>query len=411
MEGNYKNMRLKEWLIAQIESGKYAGVTWENQEKTMFRIPWKHAAKQDYNQHEDAALFKAWAMFKGKYQEGKDRADPSVWKTRLRCALNKSTDFQEVPERSQLDISEPYKVYRIQAEEDRGKDSSDSPVIFVGSLPGASGGPAQKFGSHINVDGERREKTDSQAQQCSPACRKIWTEPTDCEGRENLKYCTRSTLGEACLEAPVAIVQVTYPAAFQITDFRLQVRLYYLGQLVQDFTTSTPEGCRILHGTVQAENEKIYGPCAVEQIHFPPPQVAHLPPKIGRALTHLLPHLERGVLVWAAPDGVFIKRFCQGRVYWSGPQARNQDQPNKLEREKTCKLLDMAVFNQEFQQYLERGGPAPRFEVDLCFGEEFPEPGKTFAEKLITAHVETLFVKELVMQEVLVLKTRPRDES
>lgn len=52
-------------------------------------------------------------MYKGKFQEGRDKADPSTWKTRLRCALNKSTDFQEVPERSQLDISEPYKVYRI----------------------------------------------------------------------------------------------------------------------------------------------------------------------------------------------------------------------------------------------------------------------------------------------------------
>ncbi len=52
-------------------------------------------------------------MYKGKFQEGRDKADPSTWKTRLRCALNKSTDFQEVNDRSQLDISEPYKVYRI----------------------------------------------------------------------------------------------------------------------------------------------------------------------------------------------------------------------------------------------------------------------------------------------------------
>lgn len=36
-----------------------------------------------------------------------------MWKTRLRCALNKSPDFQEVPERNQLDITEPYKVYLI----------------------------------------------------------------------------------------------------------------------------------------------------------------------------------------------------------------------------------------------------------------------------------------------------------
>lgn len=51
-------MHMKEWLIAQIESGKYPGLSWENEEKTMFRIPWKHAAKKDYRQTADAALFK-----------------------------------------------------------------------------------------------------------------------------------------------------------------------------------------------------------------------------------------------------------------------------------------------------------------------------------------------------------------
>lgn len=51
-------MHMKEWLIAQIESGKYRGLSWENEEKSMFRIPWKHAAKKDYSQTADAALFK-----------------------------------------------------------------------------------------------------------------------------------------------------------------------------------------------------------------------------------------------------------------------------------------------------------------------------------------------------------------
>lgn len=57
-------------------------------------------------------------MFKGKYKEG-EKAEPATWKTRLRCALNKSPDFEEVTERSQLDISEPYKVYRIVPEEEQ----------------------------------------------------------------------------------------------------------------------------------------------------------------------------------------------------------------------------------------------------------------------------------------------------
>lgn len=60
----------------------------------------------------------AWAVFKGKFKEG-DKAEPATWKTRLRCALNKSPDFEEVTERSQLDISEPYKVYRIVPEEEQ----------------------------------------------------------------------------------------------------------------------------------------------------------------------------------------------------------------------------------------------------------------------------------------------------
>lgn len=60
-------------------------------------------------------------MFKGKFKEG-DKAEPATWKTRLRCALNKSPDFEEVTERSQLDISEPYKVYRIVPEDEQKRE-------------------------------------------------------------------------------------------------------------------------------------------------------------------------------------------------------------------------------------------------------------------------------------------------
>lgn len=115
---NSGGRRLKQWLVEQIQSGQYSGLQWEDDSRAMFRIPWKHAGKQDYNQEVDASIFKAWAVFKGKFKEG-DKAEPATWKTRLRCALNKSPDFEEVTERSQLDISEPYKVYRIVPEEEQ----------------------------------------------------------------------------------------------------------------------------------------------------------------------------------------------------------------------------------------------------------------------------------------------------
>lgn len=52
------NGKLRQWLIDQIDSRRYPGLVWENEEKSIFRIPWKHAGKQDYNREEDAALFK-----------------------------------------------------------------------------------------------------------------------------------------------------------------------------------------------------------------------------------------------------------------------------------------------------------------------------------------------------------------
>jgi len=58
MSGSSGNGKLRQWLIEQVDSGKYPGLVWEDPERSTFRIPWKHAGKQDYNRDEDAALFK-----------------------------------------------------------------------------------------------------------------------------------------------------------------------------------------------------------------------------------------------------------------------------------------------------------------------------------------------------------------
>lgn len=72
----------------------------------------------------------AWAVFKGKLtDEGRD--DPASWKTRLRCALNKSLEFEEVSERAQLDISEPYKVYRLVPLSEQGQSSHTHTPYFL----------------------------------------------------------------------------------------------------------------------------------------------------------------------------------------------------------------------------------------------------------------------------------------
>ncbi|XP_027553374.1 dual specificity protein phosphatase 15 [Neopelma chrysocephalum] len=403
-------MRLKEWLIAQIDSGRYPGLRWENRHRTLFRIPWKHAAKQDYRQQQDAALFKAWAIYKGKYQEGTDKADPSTWKTRLRCALNKSTDFQEVPERSQLDISEPYKVYQIVT--DRACDAEDSDTQSPGSedQQGSTAGSPKK---------EESQKDTLEADHRSPQPL-LSAHPTE-RGQENTWESSRTTahipLPPHLCPGPGYLVRGVFygwnpihgqflprPQSYlpvedvNNSDCWLHIRLYYCDVLVKEVTTRTAEGCRITSRAVPADSERLYGPSCMEQIEFPPPQAlsghSHAA-AMANVLERLLPHLERGVLLWVAPEGVFMKRQCQGRVYWNGPLAPHRNWPNKLEREKTYKLLDTQQYLQQLWEYLSNGQLMPQYQIHLCFGEEFPTRAGHPFQKLIMAHVEPVFAREL----------------
>lgn len=121
-------------------------------------------------------------------------------------------------------------------------------------------------------------------------------------------------------------------------DCWLHVRLFYGAELVQETTARTAEGCRLSPRAVTAAEHLLGPPPRVAQVRFPEP------PPGARVLRHLLRHLERGVLLWVAPEGVFAKRLCRGRVYWRGPLAPHRAQPNKLERERTCQLLDTRRF-------------------------------------------------------------------
>ncbi|XP_036899713.1 interferon regulatory factor 4-like isoform X2 [Sturnira hondurensis] len=368
-------LRLRDWLVAQIESGRYAGLRWEDEGKTLFRIPWKHAAKQGYQAQQDAALFRAWAIYKGKHLEGTDKEDPSTWKTRLRCALNKSADFWEVRERSQLDISNPYKVYRLVS------DGAHGPVARACS----SSEEKDTLQSQQEPPGEVTKP----ARRADQVGSRLATDDTDKE--RPLRLAQQGSLPPAAL----------LPGPLADRNCWLHVRLFYGAELVREATARAAEGCRLSpRAAVASAAERLLGPpSCIAQVPFPEP------PPGARVLQRLLPHLERGVLLWVAPEGVFAKRLCQGRVYWRGPLAPHREQPNKLERERTCQLLDTRRFLAvptvsvpvELRAHLQDGRPEPEYQIRLCFGEEYPGPPDQPQERLIMAHVEPVFARELLL--------------
>ncbi|KAL6486441.1 hypothetical protein MHYP_G00058330 [Metynnis hypsauchen] len=380
--GSSGNGKLRQWLIEQVDTGKYPGLVWENDEKSVFRIPWKHAGKQDYNRDEDAALFKAWAVFKGKYREGIDKPDPPTWKTRLRCALNKSNDFEELLERSQLDISDPYKVYRIVPE-------------------GAKKGPRSVEDTPPNTSPPSYPLHPSYAPLQSQVCNFI--SPVERSWRDYLSdkppisdipynqspYTPRWDTGyqfsgsfyscSASEPIPSAFTldsSMKSAEAMALSDYRLQVAVFFRDALVREMTVSSPEGCVLgvsRDGLPYGASE---GPELVEL------------PQVERGA------LEHGVLLWMAPDGLYARRRCPCRVYWEGGHTVASNKPGKLEREQTCKLLDTQLFITELQSYALHGRPPPFSQVLLFFEDESAEPQRP--RRTITVQVEPLFARQLL---------------
>lgn len=99
--------RMREWLVRMINTpGRFPGLEWLDQEKTVFKVPWIHAKKRGYNRERDAALFKAWAIHSGKYR---DESDPTVWKINFRCAINGLKDIVELKDLQ----TEDCRVYKV----------------------------------------------------------------------------------------------------------------------------------------------------------------------------------------------------------------------------------------------------------------------------------------------------------
>lgn len=144
--------RLRDWLINQINSGKFRGLQWLDEEKTVFQVPWIHAKKRDYDEERDSALFKEWAMHTGKYKPYENKTigyDPTTWKINFRCALNGLKDIMELKEHQ----TEWYRVYKVlpsAAKKKRVKGYNNHrarpyPTITMGmSNLGMAGGKAKR---------------------------------------------------------------------------------------------------------------------------------------------------------------------------------------------------------------------------------------------------------------------------
>ncbi|KAJ8393695.1 hypothetical protein AAFF_G00057480 [Aldrovandia affinis] len=385
--------RLRNWMVDQVNSGRYPGLMWDDPAKTMFRIPWKHAGKQDFRSNEDAAIFKAWAEFKGKLREGA-RSDPASWKTRLRCALNKSPEFMEVNERSQLDISEPYKVYRLVPLDEQGlvpggrkdrvragrkrrqrsnSDSSEENFNKKYKNEVVSSQPISMAMQHIEV--EREITIESEAVDESTLI--IKDESSVSEIQLNFMIETVPPAGAP----PYLLVSVLYMGqeVLRRDIFQKDIRIAY-------YPSSAPQPLASL---------------SVERVALPEPSSALSPGSCTgqqlQAFSTLLSFMEKGVILASSGLGIMAQRFCQGRVFWRGPHTTKEG-PHKLERTNNpIWLFERQRFQQELDMFRSCGGAPPQCGVTLCFGEELTDKEET-TSKLITVQISLPWATQQVQE-------------
>ncbi|KAL4617925.1 interferon regulatory factor 5-like isoform X3 [Arapaima gigas] len=430
-----RRVRLKPWLIAQVNSGKYPGLQWLGPEQRLFQIPWRHATRHMPAAEEENTIFKAWALETGKYQEGVDDPDPAKWKANLRCALNKSREFKLKYDGTKETPMQPYKIYEVceqllagdAGEEEEEEDEpclypsliTDNSMADPPSYPGLhtlkneppfvdspmsngyvpthlplipipghlNGGVAManiplpamslpEFSCHVSMPRDMRPAGFASGA-IAPGHADAAVPPIAPSAMQESQ--------EAQVQ-PCIYDLLSSPHMLPLTD--LDVKFQYRGRTAGSLTVSNPQGCRLYYGHLEPTPEQVhlFGPVTLHQVLFP--SAAEIPNEKQRFYTErLLDVMDRGLILEIQGQDIFAVRLCQCKVFWSGPGVPEQSPPNPMERERKIRVFSLNTFLNELILYQKGEAPAPPpFEIYFCFGEDWPDK-KPKEKKLIIVQV------------------------
>lgn len=412
-----RRVRLKPWLVAQVNSCQYPGLHWVNGERKFFCIPWRHATRHGPSQDGDNTIFKAWAQETGKYTEGVDEADPAKWKANLRCALNKSRDFRLFYDGPRDMPPQPYKIYEVcsngptstesqpnedytfaAGEEEEEEDEEELQRMLPGLSLTETAPPAPSMAPYSLPKEDVKWVSNLQPPTVlgAPATEPTLLPPVPGNDADfgNLPPQALQDLGAGPLTPtlPLADEQLLpnlliNPHMLPLTD--LEIKFQYRGRPPCALTISNPHGCRLFYSQLQATQaqEELFGPVSLEQVRFPSPE--DIPSDKQRFYTNqLLDVLDRGLILQLLGQDLYAVRLCQCKVFWSGPCATAQGtQPNPIQREVQTKLFSLEQFLHELILFQKgQTHSPPPFEIFFCFGEEWPDR-KPREKKLITVQV------------------------
>ncbi|KAM3858928.1 interferon regulatory factor 5 [Diretmus argenteus] len=430
-----RRIRLKPWLLAQVNSGRYPGLQWLSPDHRLFQIPWRHATRHMPMSEEENTIFKAWAQETGKYQEGVDEPDPAKWKANLRCALNKSREFKLKYDGTKETPVQPYKIYEVcdqpaigdprigdipsfptfHAHPEGARFSSPAngtfrpahliPMPLVTDamhadpnrgLPMAADLPQPEFPAQAQLVGglEHRSFVHGgghpgglgvppsalpELPPMPPTAASATTEPAPMDASPMPGVQTQG-------EAQAQPCKYDLLNSLPLTD--LDLKFQYRGRTTGSLTVSNPQGCRLYYGHLEPTPEQVdlFGPVTLQQVLFP--GTADIQNQKQRFYTEaLLDVMDRGLILEIWQQDIYAIRLCQCKVYWSGQGMPELGPPNPMEREKKIKVFSLNDFLHGLILFQKGEAPnPPPFELYFCFGEDWPDK-KPKEKKLIIVQV------------------------
>ncbi|XP_017295980.1 interferon regulatory factor 5 isoform X2 [Kryptolebias marmoratus] len=414
-----RRIRLKPWLLAQVNTGRYPGLQWLSSDHRLFQIPWKHATRHTPVSDEENTIFKAWAVETGKYQEGVDEPDPAKWKANLRCALNKSREFQLKYDGTKETPVKPYKIYEVcelPGNTDGAEDDEEEMpnLMDLTITPRISEPSTFTFGLSSNgtfapphvipvpllpmtPDLPMTSNLQAQGQMVDQGG---FGPPRGLPNRLQDLNSLPSTAGsvqpvpESMEASNTGVIQnqadpqnhqpCKYDLLSSVPLTDLDLKFLYRGRTTGSLTVSNPQGCRLYYGHLEPTPEQVdlFGPVTLQQVLFP--GTSEIQNQKQRFYTEaLLDVMDRGLILEIQEQDIYAIRLCQCKVFWSGPGMPEQGPPNPMERERKIKVFSLNDFLQGLILFQKGETPnPPPFEVFFCFGEDWPDK-KPKEKKLI----------------------------
>ncbi|OCT73073.1 hypothetical protein XELAEV_18036052mg [Xenopus laevis] len=415
--------RIIPWLISQIGNPAYPGLIWMNEEKTRFRIPWKHGLRQD-RCDADVKIFEGWAIVSGSYDPSKDQPNPAVWKRNFRSALNRKAGINVIVDKSSESVN-PHKVYEIQkgisvegevASEETYMNDSISPSSDLFSINSPRSNTSSNMNATLSEGIMQLQLSHTEEDlYCSPEdnqampyrdrynSQESWfsgiSSPERVGDADTPAYSTAPVHMGAHAEALPAEVATNQGSPLQqhITDHFFQdrtlrtefeVTVYYRGIEVSKTLVKNPHGFRITSRKHSSPGSYL------DDVVLPSPTMIADQAVVGE-IHKLLRNLEEGVLVEVRGGSICGKRQGKCRAFWSMTEMPEISQPNQIDKNDYCILHTLQQFVAELTEFIERTRKSsPQYHIWMCLGELWPDV-RPWNKKFIMVQIVPVSMKLL----------------